>query len=204
MGGGRGQVRGRNPGIKRRWRWAESGEMLRAGQGWGRARSRLGLNAPCTPHPWTGSPCAPCVRSAASYLPPASCTRLCSAHASCALETRSPPDTAAGSGGRAGRQGDQLVPTVAQGRSSLAQQLQAAGPGCGIRETGGRSSGTAGVRILGARRPWRLGRNPGARRAGTLAISWALNASWFTTCSSSSSRFALTTSASMKSSRFSK
>lgn len=67
-------------------------------------------------HPWVRPPCAPCARSPVSSPRHASCTHLCSVLASCVLELRSPPGTAAGSGGQAGEQGDQLAPIAARRR----------------------------------------------------------------------------------------
>lgn len=176
----RGQGQGRGPGKGTR------APVRSVGQG-------LGPGALGVP------PCAPCVRSAVSFPLRASCTPLCSAHASCALGTRSPPDIAAGSGGREGPAGIYCgsVP-------ELRAQIWTAGPGHRVLGDRWEGSGTVGVSDSGARRPWHLGRTPRDQRAGTLAMSWAVSASWFTTCSSSSSCFVFTTSASMESRWFSK
>lgn len=150
MGGGVREVGGTlasrdgGGGVRRKVRGA-AGSKMRANVGaWpGPRGAQLGPLTPGCP------PCAPCARSAVSSPPLASCTQLSCARASCVLGTLSPPETAAGSEGRAGRGTAGLAGTYRGSGPEPRAQLWAAGPGCRILGDRWRGSGTARVQILG-------------------------------------------------------
>lgn len=108
--------RARSEMWERRWHpvevGAESGPVWRraGSRVWANSRGVAGTGAGTRPAPWTRPPGAPSVGSAASSPPRASCTRISGAHASCALGTRTPPNTAADSGETTGAQQDKLGP----------------------------------------------------------------------------------------------